>query len=489
MHSYSINPAKEQTDLQGKRILIVDADTQSRNILGLVLRKLGCSVEELSNGKEAYELLQDKTYRKKDEINLMIMGIDMPQMDGLNLLRLVRDHNLIKELPVFVMHAPAEDKEIHECRCLGISGNIPKPVNVVDSISAIAATFAKMKKAQKDEPSAQAVSTSEYTETGFPVEYQNMPVRESYPLKISFYRCPFCEQTFSAPKLKEKSLLPDPSDQLQIGLYSPGTADYEHVVPLLIDIVCCPSCLWTADREGFLRIWNRDSAKLHEISRVPSNRWEFPAFNLTPKLKYEFSLFMRKRLEMIHKISDLGEALFSISKIDRKFPRNFIDTQKSLDLAIFCNEFMMKNSDTKTLSILRHKGAEYFLKKQYVTSMMLERMRKKDDKKSLFASRIDAIIKAMELMLRVNDSDLPNLQYRCRYFRQKYFVSHMLSNILRNPDQKLRVIQHKDNALQTLNEMLANAIASNNNIEARIINKELDVIVNHLNLANLNFPG
>ena len=129
------------------------------------------------------------------------------------------------------------------------------------------------------------------------------------------------------------------------------------------------------------------------------------------------------------------------------------------------------------------------MKKQHISGMMLERVRKKEDKKSLFASRIDSIIKAMEFMLRVDDTDLPSFRQRCRYFRQKYFIAHMLSNILRNPDQKLRVIQHRDNALQVLNEMLANAIAEKNTIEARMINKELDIIVNHLNMLNMNFPN
>ncbi len=489
MESYNINPSNEQTDIQDKRILIADADIQSRNLLALVLRKLGAAVEEIGNGKEAYELLQDKTYRKKDEIDLLIMGINMPQMDGINLLRMLRDHNLLKELPVFVMHYSNEDKELHECRCLGISDNIPKPVNVVDAISAIANTFARIKKAKKEDLPTQPSSTTEYTESGFPVEYQNIATRDTYPLKTSFYRCPFCDQTFTAPKIKEKSLDPDPTDQLLIGLYSPGSADFEHVVPFLVDVICCPSCLWTADREGFLRIWNRDTAKIHEITKVPKNRWEFPAFNLTPKLKNDFTLFLRKRLEYVHKISDLGEALFSISKIDRKFPRNFADAQISIDLALFCNEFVIKNSDTRTRSILRHKGAEYYIKKQHIASMMIERIRKKEDKKTLLASRIEAIIKAMELMLQVDEIDLPTLQHRCKYLRQKYFLAHMLSNILRNPDQKLRIIQHRDNALQTLNEILANAVANKNTIEARIINKELDAIVNHINISSMNFPG
>ena len=489
MQKYSMNPSKEQTAVQDKRILIVDSDIQSRNLLSLVLRKLGATVEELSNGKEAYELIQDKTYRKRDEINLMIMGISMPQMDGINLLRLIRDHNLLKELPVFVLHTSNEDKELHECRCLGISGSIAKPVNVVDTVTAITNTMAKLQKEQKDEPPAQTINTSDYTEAGFPVEFQNIPTRSTYPLITSFYRCPFCDQIFTAPRLKDKSLDPDPSDQLQIGLYSPGTTDFEHVVPLLIDIICCPNCLWAADRDGYLRIWNRDSAKLHEIIKVPRNRWEFPAFALTPKIKNDFTLFMRKRLEYVHKTEDLGEALFSISRTDRKFPRSFVDSQISFDLALFCNDFVIDNSDIKNSSILRYKGAEYHMKKQYIASMMLERVRKKEDKKSLFAGRIDSIIKAMELMLRVENTDLPSFQQRCRYFRQKYFIAHMLSNILRNPDQKLRVIQHRDNSLQVLNEMLADAIAEKNTIEARMINKELDVIVNHLNMLNMNFPN
>ncbi len=491
MQTFDITQSKEQKALQNKRILIVDADVKSRNVLALILRKLGATVEELSNGKDAYEFLQETTYRKKDEIALMLMGISMPQMSGINLLRMIRDHNLLKELPVFVMHSAHEDRELHECRCLGVTADIAKPVNIAEAVSTIAEKISKLKKLKKNKKETTPTLTKwiNYSDSGFPIEYQNIATRDSYPLRASFYRCPFCDMTFTAPKLKEKSLDPDLSDQLAIGLYSAGTAEYEHVVPLLIDVICCPDCLWAADREGFLRIWNRDNAKLHEIEKVPSNRWEYPIFSITPKLRNEFTLFKRKRLDYVQKIKDLGEALFTISKVDRKFPRSFSDTQISIDLALYCNEFVMKNSNQSNHSILCHKGAEYYFKKQYISGMMLERLRKQDDKKTLFASRLNSIIKSMELLLKVVDTELPNLQRRCLFLRQKFFLANMLSNILRHPDQKLRIIEHKEDALQRLNQLLANAENMNNNIEAAIINKQLEPIINHLNLNNFNLPS
>ena len=74
MQQFNIDPSKEQTALENQRVLIADADIQSRNILSLVLRKLGAIVEELSSGKDAYELLQRKTYRKSESINFMHYG-------------------------------------------------------------------------------------------------------------------------------------------------------------------------------------------------------------------------------------------------------------------------------------------------------------------------------------------------------------------------------------------------------------------------------
>ncbi len=493
MQNLNIPSNKERNVIKNKRIVIADADTQSRNLLSLVLRKLGASVEEYNNGKDTYEILQDNTYRKKEDISLLLMGIQMPQMNGINLLRLIRDHTLISELPVYVLYNANEDRELHECSCLGISGNIAKPINVVEAVNSISNTLYKLElKKKQDEPEDKPADTiklkGEYTELGFPIEFQNIPSRENYPLTTSFYRCPFCEQTLSAPRLKDNSLIPDESDQLLIGLYTTGKTDYEQVNPILIEIISCPNCLWTADREGFMRIWNRDNARINDIIKIPKIRWQFPVFTLTPKLKSDFNLFLRKRMEYMHKVNNLGEGLFTISKVDRKFPRSFQDCLISIDLAIYCNEFILSNSEGKTHSIIAYKAARYQMQKQYIINMLLERTRDKKIKKELLTSRIATIIKAMDLLLTVNNPDLPSINDRCNFYRQKYFLAHMLTNILKNTEQKIRIIKHKDESLHSLNEMLADAVASKNNIEANIINQQLNPIVTHLNLTKINFP-
>ena len=486
LHNFNTTPSKEQNAIQNKRILIVDSDMKSRHLLSIVLKKLGATVDEANTGVEAFELLQKNAYGKASQIEIVIMGIDMPQMNGINLLRLVRDHNLLKNISVFVMSHPHEERSLHECRVLGITDNLKKPLKVADAISKIVRDINKRKKTIEKTPSNRVEYKGEYSDKGFPIEFQNIPKRDTYPLITSFYKCPFCNTTFTAPKVKDKSLQPDPEDNLQIGLYLNNTGEYENIIPVLIDTISCPECLWTADRDGFLKIWNRDNAKFYEIENIPRERWEYPAYSFTPHLIADFRLFERKRIEMAHKAADIGEALFTISRTDRKIPRSFADAQISLNLALYCMDYMIAHSHIAARSALRHKCAEYYIKKQYIYNLMLERLVKNKNKKELIAYRLDAIIKGMELMLKVKSSELPTLQTECLFLRQKFFLSNMLSNILQKKEQKARVLAHKEVACNHLQKKFEDAEKNQNTIELNIIAEHFDPVINYLSKTDFN---
>jgi two-component system response regulator AtoC len=76
------------------RTLIVDDEEDLRDILEMMLTRIGVEVKLASNGKEAIELL------KKEEIDLVISDISMPIMDGVTLLTELR--NLTISQPHFI---------------------------------------------------------------------------------------------------------------------------------------------------------------------------------------------------------------------------------------------------------------------------------------------------------------------------------------------------------------------------------------------------
>ncbi len=76
------------------RTLIVDDEEDLRDILEMMLTRMGVKVQLASNGREAIELL------KKEEVDLVISDISMPIMDGVTLLRELR--NLTISQPHFI---------------------------------------------------------------------------------------------------------------------------------------------------------------------------------------------------------------------------------------------------------------------------------------------------------------------------------------------------------------------------------------------------
>ena len=69
------------------KVLVVDDDSEIRNIIGIYLTNNGCEVEFASNGKEAIELMDES-------FDLIILDIMMPVMDGMTVLPILREkHN------------------------------------------------------------------------------------------------------------------------------------------------------------------------------------------------------------------------------------------------------------------------------------------------------------------------------------------------------------------------------------------------------------
>jgi CheY-like chemotaxis protein len=105
----------------GKKVLVVDDQEVNRELLKVYLSKLGYEVKEASDGLQALEHLE------KDDFDLLICNIMMPNMDGWQVLIEVRSDERIKNIPVIVLTAKDEDADMFKGYDLGANCYLTKP--------------------------------------------------------------------------------------------------------------------------------------------------------------------------------------------------------------------------------------------------------------------------------------------------------------------------------------------------------------------------
>ncbi len=103
-------------------ILIVDDDPSLRNMLSIVLKKEGYLISTAENGKAALKFL------KKNDVELIISDIKMPDLSGIELLKMVK--TIESEVPFILITAYSSTNEAIEAMKLGADDYITKPFNL-----------------------------------------------------------------------------------------------------------------------------------------------------------------------------------------------------------------------------------------------------------------------------------------------------------------------------------------------------------------------
>ena len=114
------------------RILVVDDDPKSRNILERLLTLTDYEVEIVKSGEEAVKRL------KRSEFNLVLTDLDMPGMDGLELLSHVKSQ--YPDVPVIVVTGLVSEESRNEALEVGAVGLLSKPYTR-DQLLAIISEF------------------------------------------------------------------------------------------------------------------------------------------------------------------------------------------------------------------------------------------------------------------------------------------------------------------------------------------------------------
>lgn len=107
-----------------KRILVVDDERNIVDLLSLILRGDGYEVATALNGVEALKKAQ------KELPDLVILDVNMPQIDGWNVLSSIRASENTRKLPVLMCTNKDLVSDVERAEMLGATGYIPKPFAV-----------------------------------------------------------------------------------------------------------------------------------------------------------------------------------------------------------------------------------------------------------------------------------------------------------------------------------------------------------------------
>jgi CheY-like chemotaxis protein len=106
-------------------ILLAEDDVRNIFALSQVIEPLGARLEIARNGREALALLDSQP-----DIDLVLMDIMMPEMDGLTAIREIRAHPMHARLPIVALTAKAMASDRQMCLEAGANDYISKPIDV-----------------------------------------------------------------------------------------------------------------------------------------------------------------------------------------------------------------------------------------------------------------------------------------------------------------------------------------------------------------------
>ncbi len=116
--------------LSNKTILIVDDDMRNVFALSSVLETYNMTIIIAKNGRDGIEKLNEN-----EKINLVLMDIMMPEMDGYEAMKLIRKETKYKKLPIIALTAKAMKDDREKCLAAGANEYLAKPVNTEKLLS------------------------------------------------------------------------------------------------------------------------------------------------------------------------------------------------------------------------------------------------------------------------------------------------------------------------------------------------------------------
>lgn len=114
-----------------KRIMTADDSPSMRQMVSFTLKEAGYEVQEACDGQDALAKLKQST------VDMLITDLNMPKMDGLELIRQVRSLPEYKFIPVVMLTTESEGAQKQEGKAAGATGWLVKPFNPPQLIAVV----------------------------------------------------------------------------------------------------------------------------------------------------------------------------------------------------------------------------------------------------------------------------------------------------------------------------------------------------------------
>lgn len=118
-----------------KHILVVDDEADLAELVRYNLQKEGYAVETAGSGAEAFRLIRSKAY------HLIVLDLMLPDIQGTELCRMLRQDERTRQLPVIMLTAKGEDKDKIEGLELGADDYITKPFSTRELMARVKAVL------------------------------------------------------------------------------------------------------------------------------------------------------------------------------------------------------------------------------------------------------------------------------------------------------------------------------------------------------------
>ena len=120
-----------------KKIVLAEDEPQIARLIEFKLKKEGYQVTWKENGKEALEAI------KAEEPDLVILDVMMPVMDGYEVLRRLKEDENLKSIPVIMLTARAQEKDVVKGIDMGAEDYITKPFHPAELLARVKRILAK----------------------------------------------------------------------------------------------------------------------------------------------------------------------------------------------------------------------------------------------------------------------------------------------------------------------------------------------------------
>ncbi len=115
-----------------EKVLVVDDSTSVRKMIEFALKTRGYIVVSAANGQVALESLE------RDQFDLIILDINMPYLDGLSLLKIVRERSAWVDIPVLMLTTEGQAADRDRALALGATAYMVKPFKPTELLEHVA---------------------------------------------------------------------------------------------------------------------------------------------------------------------------------------------------------------------------------------------------------------------------------------------------------------------------------------------------------------